>query len=344
MLIDTDDNLIKIKNINKELESVENEKFKRKRLRINYNKMIIKTKQESTLMMKANETFNLNEIKNNIKLFEKKLNQNKKQTKVNDFIKKLYDFKKQFTTRKKEFRRAKIKLDSTVLKKILFESKYKSLNLKEIKQEYYKITNFNSFSITTLRRFLNQKMNYGYCTHDVLHYKTESLKNRVMNVVFFNAFCYHLSKNCYFIYVDESSFQTKVYRKKFWGDKFNRPKKFGFGRTESVNVIAGISENGLEHVYKTYENNASETYIEFLEGLKEKLEKDKIKKKLLKDKKIIIIGDNCTIHKSKEIRHYLRDSKFRQLLLPTYSPQLNGIEYFWGIIKRELSREVFFNK
>jgi len=344
MIIDSDEDLIKIKKINKEIESIQNEKKKRKRLRINYNKIIVIAKQESTLIMKANEVFNLNEIRNNLKLLSKKLNQNKKETKVNDFLQKLYDFKNQFTTRKKEFRRAKIRLDSSILKKILLESKYKSLNLKEIKEEYFKITNFKNFSITTLRRFLTQGMNYKYCAHDVFHYKTESLKNRIMNIVFFNAYCYHLKNNCYFIYVDESSFQTKVYRKKFWGDFQNKPKKFGFGRTESVNIIAGISENGLEHYFKTYENNDSSTYIEFLKGLIEKLEKDKIKNKYLKEKKVIIIGDNCTIQKSKEVKRFIPNSKLRKLLLPTYSPKLNGIEYFWGKIKKELSREVFYNK
>ena len=107
MIIDSDEDLIKIKKINKEIESIQNEKKKRKRLRINYNKIIVIAKQESTLIMKANEVFNLNEIRNNLKLLSKKLNQNKKETKVNDFLQKLYDFKKQFTTRKKRIPKSK---------------------------------------------------------------------------------------------------------------------------------------------------------------------------------------------------------------------------------------------
>jgi len=51
-------------------------------------------------------------------------------------------------------------------------------------------------------------------------------------------------------------------------------------------------------------------------------------------KKIFIILDNASIHRSRKVKKYLKKYKEIHLLyLPTYSPEYNPVELFWKWIK-----------
>src|SRR6056297_1629200 len=51
-------------------------------------------------------------------------------------------------------------------------------------------------------------------------------------------------------------------------------------------------------------------------------------------KKLLIIIDNASIHKSKKVKKYLsRHDRIRLFCLPTYSPEYNPVEIFWKWIK-----------
>ena len=48
----------------------------------------------------------------------------------------------------------------------------------------------------------------------------------------------------------------------------------------------------------------------------------------------IIVLDNASIHKSKELERIVKEAKCELLFLPTYSPDLNPIENMWSKIKQ----------
>lgn len=50
----------------------------------------------------------------------------------------------------------------------------------------------------------------------------------------------------------------------------------------------------------------------------------------------VIVMDNASYHKSKELKELFNSYKIRLLYLPPYSPDLNPIEKIWGNIKNEL--------
>ena len=57
-----------------------------------------------------------------------------------------------------------------------------------------------------------------------------------------------------------------------------------------------------------------------------------------KKKWIILILDNASIHKTKEVREYCERSYIKLVYLPAYSPEYNYIEKIWKMIKREFGK------
>ena len=53
---------------------------------------------------------------------------------------------------------------------------------------------------------------------------------------------------------------------------------------------------------------------------------------------IMMILDNCRIHKTAEVFECAEANDVRLCFLPPYSPQFNPIEYIWKTVKHELSK------
>lgn len=52
----------------------------------------------------------------------------------------------------------------------------------------------------------------------------------------------------------------------------------------------------------------------------------------------VVVMDNLNIHKMRAVREAIENANATALYLPTYSPELNPIELWWGDIKRTLRR------
>lgn len=48
-----------------------------------------------------------------------------------------------------------------------------------------------------------------------------------------------------------------------------------------------------------------------------------------------IVMDNATIHKTDEIKYYIKERGYKAIYLPPYSPFLNPIEEFWAKVRRD---------
>jgi len=56
------------------------------------------------------------------------------------------------------------------------------------------------------------------------------------------------------------------------------------------------------------------------------------------NKRIILILDNFSSHRSKLVREFAEGHNITLVFLPPYSPDLNPIEQIWRAIKREISK------
>lgn len=70
---------------------------------------------------------------------------------------------------------------------------------------------------------------------------------------------------------------------------------------------------------------------------------DKIKKKYVGYKKVHIIMDNASSHKSLKVREHLTGSNINLVFLPPYSPNLNIIERLWGLLRKKVLINKFYD-
>ncbi|MGA1846338.1 transposase [Deferribacter abyssi] len=83
---------------------------------------------------------------------------------------------------------------------------------------------------------------------------------------------------------------------------------------------------GNYHMYKMPDVNTLTTKT-FLDELKE----------YFKDYHLIIVWDNASFHKSKK----LEDEDLTIIFLPSYSPELNPVERFYGEIRKVTANQIF---
>ena len=75
----------------------------------------------------------------------------------------------------------------------------------------------------------------------------------------------------------------------------------------------------------------AEVFREFLQQIAEEA-----------DRKILIVADNCRIHRARTIQEWLTEKHAAAELCfqPTYSPQVSPVELRWALLKRRVSREL----
>ena len=59
---------------------------------------------------------------------------------------------------------------------------------------------------------------------------------------------------------------------------------------------------------------------------------------------IYVIIDNARYFKNADVKDFVRDSRIELIFLPAYSPNLNLIERFWKLLKKEVIKNQFYEK
>ena len=99
-------------------------------------------------------------------------------------------------------------------------------------------------------------------------------------------------------------------------------------------VIAGISEDsGLETYLLHPRAIKTEEYLQFLEKLKEKYP----------DERILLFIDNLSVHKTVDARAAYERLNITPVFNVPYSPQFNGIESYWSILKQHYKKLLLYH-
>lgn len=92
-----------------------------------------------------------------------------------------------------------------------------------------------------------------------------------------------------------------------------------------LNTIAAIEPLIGEKVIANYDKNDADSFVTFIDKLEANI-----------DKNIILILDNYPVHHSKKVRERLeKTGRITLRFLPTYSPDLNPIEWLWGYARKK---------
>ena len=116
---------------------------------------------------------------------------------------------------------------------------------------------------------------------------------------------------------------------KFWSKKGHRiytPTKYS---RDKVVVFGAIGENN-EDCFQLFDRTTNETMMEFIDTFCETFDK------------AIWLLDHTTWHTSKKVQKYAEKKGIKLLFLPKAVPDLNAIEQYWNIAKRELKIGVYY--
>ena len=61
-------------------------------------------------------------------------------------------------------------------------------------------------------------------------------------------------------------------------------------------------------------------------------------------KKIAILLDNCSVHKAKRVREFAIGKKIELVYYKPYSPQYNGIDKLWALMKQMFRKQLTYMK
>jgi len=136
------------------------------------------------------------------------------------------------------------------------------------------------------------------------------------------------------IFMDESCFDNHKRAKARWVNKRKMIKFHEPPSLKSVGNISCISQKKLIHYTLRMKKNTSETIINFIGDLIDKLKTDKDYSHGYKMKKICLIMDNATIHKSKLVIDYLKTTNLIVCFLPPYTPNANPVEKLFLHLKQ----------
>jgi transposase len=187
----------------------------------------------------------------------------------------------------------------------------------------YNIFKKNKYTLRTasqinIRKFISTNINYYNYYYNIFRHKLNY-------------------KKC--VFLDESRFNNSITNKKIrYLRGYQVVNVNNFNYMESINLILMINYKGA--FYELDEDNFNQ--ISFLKFIVKSIKNGFLKRGM------ILILDNCSIHKGKKIKtiliHILQSHGIRLLFLPKYSPELNAAEYCFKLLKNFIkSRRSFGN-
>lgn len=151
---------------------------------------------------------------------------------------------------------------------------------------------------------------------------------------------------------DECGFSLRVIRRRNWTNKGQRKKIKGQRRSGRVNIMGGLRYNDKKRVVFVIKKGDAQTFYSQLEKLNEFVKKEwceqgnKPEDFEKNGPKIVIILDNASFHKKKEVSEDIKNNLPNIILeyLPAYSPDYNLIELVWHSAKEYIAHRNFENK
>ncbi len=147
----------------------------------------------------------------------------------------------------------------------------------------------------------------------------------------------------------ESGFSMRVIRRKSWRRVGKKKKVTGQRRKGRVNVMGGLRYNDKKRICYFIEKGESETFYNKISSLNEAVKEEWVSLGNQESDftnngpRIIIILDNASFHKKKEIIEKI-EAEFPNIILeylPEYSPDYNLIELVWHSTKEYVAHRLF---
>ena len=148
---------------------------------------------------------------------------------------------------------------------------------------------------------------------------------------------------------DESGFSLRVIRRKNWGKKGIRKTVTGQRRKGRVNIMGGLRYHDKKRINFVIKKGNADVFYQQIKSLnnfliQEWIEQGNTIENFYTDSaKIVIILDNASFHKKKDILDKIESEMPNIILefLPEYSPDYNLIELVWHSAKEYIAHRLF---
>ena len=159
-----------------------------------------------------------------------------------------------------------------------------------------------------------------------------------MNWLIFKAFIKVVIRlDCSFIFIDESSFSSWALKTRTWEKKGKQAIVVRPYEMKSVAMMGALLSDGtLVSVLRQGTNSRNET-VDFLLKLELFLKEKHGKNYRSFWNRLIVVMDNASIHKTKEVKNFFTKRAIQCVTLPQYTPECNPIERVFALLKRSVS-------
>lgn len=133
----------------------------------------------------------------------------------------------------------------------------------------------------------------------------------------------------FFVFLDETGCDHRDHTRNFGYSLKGEPPIYHrfLARGRRISVIAALSSEGILDYEFTTGTVDGETFFDFVRG-------NLIPNvKAYPSPKSILIMDNCTIHHTMEVKHFLESAGILVIFLPPYSPDYNPAEELFSYVK-----------
>ena len=135
--------------------------------------------------------------------------------------------------------------------------------------------------------------------------------------------------------IDESSINRSIMTNYSWGIKGVAKEATNAPFSGSLSIIMSILSNGNWMAFFKNSTINADIFKTYFQQLSKWINKNQ----RFNYKTILIILDNCSIHKEKEVKKILNKIDAKILFLSPYSPQFAPIEMYFGLFKKYLKEK-----
>ena len=129
-------------------------------------------------------------------------------------------------------------------------------------------------------------------------------------------------------FIDESTFVISQNVWRILTKKLEKAKRTWFETRHKWTSVTWMYTIEWEFTYRSSETKKQGDFLKFLYKIRNKTKK----------KRLVLIVDNASIHKSKRVKKYCEDNKIKLVYLSPYSPEYNKIEFLRKRLKNMFRR------
>ena len=132
------------------------------------------------------------------------------------------------------------------------------------------------------------------------------------------------------VWVDEAVFTFNTFSTKAWAGRYSSIQvKDTELRLRTVALVAAISEDGGLEAYALHPRSISTAeFVAFVKQLSQRFG----------EAEFAMFMDNLQVHKTKEVLEACKEAKVNQIFNVPYSPDFNGIECYFSLVKAQYKK------